>query len=262
MPAQNPIATIWNRLRHPVDTIRSNIREGANEWRQHPIQEGLQRLIGFGAGAATANPALGSAAGSAADRFFSWWNNRGNNDFGPGSGMPGITSPYTGSQSTMGAALGIPDYLNGAIPQGQPENPEQPTDPNEHPSQRRPYDATITPIGQQAPQPPANYGAGWRTGEGGSGLGGGWSTVSGNRLQALFGDLGSSGTGSLAGDGQALLPRFQNEFGRARQNGSDAGEMAIRPSGGPIKTPLSAQQFILNNPEAWARMQQEMRTRS
>ena len=93
MAENNPIATIWNHLRHPIQSIRNNLTQGANEWREHPIQEGLQRLIGVGTGLATANPGLGRAANSAADRFFSWLNNRGNNDFGPASGLQGITSP-------------------------------------------------------------------------------------------------------------------------------------------------------------------------
>ena len=153
--------------------------------------------------------------------------------------------------------------LNGILGQFGGSQPEQPTtDPNEHPSQRRPYDATVTPFNAQSPQLPSNYDAGWRTGEGGSGLGGGWSTANGNRLQALFGDLGASGTGSLAGDGQALLPRFANEFGRARQNGRDAGEMAAPRAQKPLTgVSLTAKDYIRTHPEEWARMQQEMRSR-
>jgi hypothetical protein len=122
MAENNPIATIWNHLRHPIQSIRSNLTQGANEWREHPIQEALQRLIGVGTGLATANPGLGRAANSAADRFFSWLNNRGNNDFGPASGLQGITSPQGSDQSPISGMLGIPDYAHGQIPQAAPSN--------------------------------------------------------------------------------------------------------------------------------------------
>jgi len=109
----NGFSRFFSRV-NPFTRIRDNASAGIQEWRDHPIQEGLQRLLGFGAGAVTANPAVGAAAGAGADKFFNWWNNRQNNDFGPAGGYPGITSPNQANnanpQSNLMQMLGIPNY--------------------------------------------------------------------------------------------------------------------------------------------------------
>jgi hypothetical protein len=143
-------------LRGLINRPVENFRNGMSEWRQHPVQEGLQRLLGLGA-SAIGGPGAGMAAGQGADRFFNWYNNRGARNVeqfkptaeggmrqfsdqltqgiwnpqgeqpaatpgaqGPSqAGMPGITSPWQSQQpynSQLGALLGIPNYTQ---PQGQ-----------------------------------------------------------------------------------------------------------------------------------------------
>jgi len=113
--------TVWNRIRHPIQTVRNNLSQGASEWRAHPFQEAIQRLVGVGTGIATANPLAGRAAGSGMDHFFSWLNNRGNNNNGPGSGLPGIAGQNQQGQSSLQQFLGMPDYSSGSSWTGDPQ---------------------------------------------------------------------------------------------------------------------------------------------
>lgn len=112
--AENEQNGFVRALTRPFTNIRNNFNTGVQEFRDHPFQEGLQRLLGIGAGVATASPAVGSAVGRGADRFFNWWNNRGNDDFGPAGGYPGITSPNQSNnanpQGPLMQMLGIPNY--------------------------------------------------------------------------------------------------------------------------------------------------------
>ena len=289
MAESNPIATVWDRLRHPIQSVRSNLTQGANEWRAHPIQEALQRLIGVGTGLATANPVAGRAANSAADRFFSWLNNRGNNDFGPASGLQGITSPQGSDQSPISGMLGIPNYAGGnvgstganqyltgnfgqqpqsASPGFQPinmdygQNQQAPTP--QSPNGGLPGITSANPYPQSGPaqswHDSQGYDTGWRTGEGGTGLGGGWSTVdTGAEMSALSQLL--SNAGGTWGDAARfnMTPEFGTEIMRAdgtvRQRGGDS--RLIERTGS--NRPTTAQEFIRRNPDRWSQMLQQMR---
>lgn len=252
--------------------IRDSLHNAAQAFRDHPIQTISRGVIG-----AMYGPAASAAAGAGFDRYnrahdqapesgtpmADWQGQNVGNSLGIPrylAGDPGFTSPTSGiplmnfGSSSQSGSNGTPWLApDGILTEGQAEPTgglPGITSPNTY-TGRNPLLASMNA-----------YDAGWRTGEGGSGLGGGWSTANGNRLQALFGDLGASGTGSLAGDGQALLPRFANEFGRARQNGRDAGEMAAPRAQKPLTgVSLTAKDYIRTHPEEWARMQQEMRSR-
>ena len=141
--SSNPIATIWNRISHPVDTIRSR----ASDIGAHPFQNaasagggllatlfggpiagqavsgGLRNLFGrhndnrFNEGAAQL---LSDTNNNVSNQIWGQWQpgagqSRGSS--GPSGGMSGITSPYQPQspqgQSALAQLLGLPDYANG-----------------------------------------------------------------------------------------------------------------------------------------------------
>ena len=139
-------------------------------------------------------------------------------------------------------------------------------DPSAHPSQMRPSGHTVSPIAPSAILPgqgwhdSQGYDTGWRTGAGGTGLGGGWSTVDSGAEMAALNQL-LSNAGSTLGD--ATRFRMQGEFGTdilrpdgtTRQRGGDS--RLIERSGS--NSPTTAAEFVRRNPDRWAQMKRDMR---
>ena len=137
------------------------------------------------------------------------------------------------------------------------------SDPDAHPSQMRPSGHTVKPI---APLPGQNwhdsqgYDTGWRTGEGGTGLGGGWSTVNTGAGTAALNQLLADARSTL-GDATRfrMTPEFGTEIlrpdGTTRQRGGDS--RLIERTGS--SRPTTAQEFIRRNPDRWAQMKRDMR---
>ena len=140
------------------------------------------------------------------------------------------------------------------------------SDPNEHPSQMRPSDHTVSPIAPTAILPGQSwhdsqgYDTGWRNGSGGTGLGGGWSTVDSSAGMAALNQLLSDARSTL---GDATRFRMQGEFGTeilrpdgtTRQRGGDS--RLIERTGS--SRPTTAAEFVRRNPDRWAQMKRDMR---
>lgn len=117
---------------------------------------------------------------------------------------------------------------------------------------------TITPFAL----PGAPIDTGWRTGEGGTGLGGGWRSVDGSAAMATLGQMLSDARGTM---GQSTIRPMQQEFGttltgangQTRERGSDIRGV----DRGPLMGSATAADFIRNNPEQWAQMRRNMRDR-
>lgn len=199
--------------------------------------------------ATTAGNMLAPGLGFAVGRLIDWNRNRNFNN---------AASEYNAGQQQFSdnLASGIDNMpLNGELGQfGQSLMPSAGSQDS---------GATVTPY--SGPQQRPAQDNGWRTGEGGSGLGGGWSTLSNNAMASMLDGLGPSGTGSLAGSGDAVRFRMQPEFGveltgpngQQRTRGGDSRTMQH----GPLMSSATAQDFIRDNPEQWAQMQRRMRER-
>ena len=135
------------------------------------------------------------------------------------------------------------------------------TDPSVHPSQMRPSGHTVSAIlpGQNW-HDSQGYDTGWRTGEGGTGHGGGWSTVDTGAEMSALNQLLSDARSTL---GDATRFRMQGEFGTdilrpdgtVRQRGGDS--RLIERTGS--NRPTTAAEFVRRNPERWRQMQAEMK---
>ena len=268
------IAQVGRRL-NPVTRVR-NMFSGFSDHPMQAIGTGLLTLLG----GAVAGP-IGAQLGRAGSQYaFSQYNQSQAPD-----ALPGITSPntYGQAQPNIGTMLGIPNYAGGdpgftganqfltgnfGPQQGEPQALMQSaneTDPSVHPSQMRPSGHTVSPFAPSASLTGQNwrnsqgYDTGWRTGEGGTGHGGGWSTVdTGAEMSALNQLL--SNAGSRLGD--ATRFRMQGEFGTeilrpdgtTRQRGGDS--RLIERTGS--SRPTTAQEFIRRNPDRWSQMLQQM----
>ena len=134
------------------------------------------------------------------------------------------------------------------------------TDPSVHPSQMRPSGHTVSAIlpGQNW-HDSQGYDTGWRTGEGGTGLGGGWSTVGSSAAMSALNQLLSNAGGTL---GDATRFRMQGEFGTdilrpdgtVRQRGGDS--RLIERTGS--NRPTTAAEFVRRNPDRWEQMKRDM----
>ena len=134
----------------------------------------------------------------------------------------------------------------------------------EHASMMRPSGHTVSPIAPSATSgqnwhDSQGYDTGWRTGEGGTGLGGGWSTVNTGAEMAALSQMLSNAGGTL-GDAVRfnMTPEFGTELLRAdgtvRQRGGDS--RLIERTGS--NRPTTAQEFIRRNPDRWSQMLQQM----
>lgn len=274
------IAQVGRRL-NPVTRVR-NMFSG---FRDHPMQTigtGLLTLLG----GAVAGP-IGAQLGRAGSQYaFSQYNQ----SQAPGP-LPGITSPntYNGqAQPNIGTMLGIPNYAGGnpgftganqfltgnfgpqqgsQSPGFQPinmdygQNQQAPTP--QSPNGGLPGITSANPYPQSGPaqswHDSQGYDTGWRTGEGGTGLGGGWSTVNTGAGMSALNQLLSDARSTL---GDATRFRMQGEFGTdilrpdgtVRQRGGDS--RLIERTGS--NRPTTAQEFIRRNPDRWSQMLQQM----
>jgi len=118
--------------------------------------------------------------------------------------------------------------------------------------------------GQSVPQPSwhdsQSYDTGWRDGSGGTGLGGGWSTVDSSAGMAALNQLLSDARSTL-GDAtrSSMTPEFGTEIlrpdGTTRQRGGDS--RLIERTGS--NRPTTAAEFVRRNPDRWAQMKRDMR---
>ena len=274
------IAQVGRNL-NPVTRVR-NMFSG---FRDHPMQTigtGLLTLLG-GAVAGPIGAQLGRAGSQYAFRQY-------NQSQAPDA-LPGITSPntYNGqAQPNIGTMLGIPNYAGGnpsstganqfltgnfgpqqgsQSPGFQPinmdygQNQQAPTP--QSPNGGLPGITSANPYpqsgGAQSWHNSQGYDTGWRTGEGGTGLGGGWSTVNTGAEMAALSQMLSNAGGTL-GDAVRfnMTPEFGTELLRAdgtvRQRGGDS--RLIERTGS--NRPTTAQEFIRRNPDRWSQMLQQM----
>ena len=267
---------------NPVTRVR-NMFSG---FRDHPLQTigtGLLTLLG----GAVAGP-IGAQIGRAGSQYVF---NQYNQSQAPDA-LPGITSPntYNGqAQPNIGTMLGIPNYAGGnpgstganqfltgnfgpqqssQSPGFQPitldygQNQQAPTP--QSPNGGLPGITSANPYpqsgGAQSWHDSQGYDTGWRTGESGTGLGGGWSTVDTGAEMAALSQLLSNAGGTL---GDATRFRMQGEFGTdilrpdgtVRQRGGDS--RLIERTGS--NRPTTAAEWIRRNPQGWDQMRQEMR---
>ena len=135
----------------------------------------------------------------------------------------------------------------------------------EHASMMRPSGHTVSPFAPSATSgqnwhDSQGYDTGWRNGSGGTGLGGGWSTVDSSAEMAALNQLLSNAGGTL---GDATRFRMQGEFGTdilrpdgtVRQRGGDS--RLIERTGS--NRPTTAAEWMRRNPQGWDQMRQEMR---
>lgn len=272
------IAQVGRRL-NPVTRVR-NMFSG---FRDHPMQAigtGLLTLLG----GAVAGP-IGAQLGRAGSQYAF---NQYNQSQAPDA-LPGITSPntYGQAQPNIGTMLGIPNYAGGnpgftganqfltgnfGPQQGSPgfqpinmdygQNQQAPTPQN--PNGGLPGITSANPYPQSGPAQPwhdsQGYDTGWRTGEGGTGHGGGWSTVDTGAEMSALNQLLSNAGGTL---GDATRFRMQGEFGTdilrpdgtVRQRGGDS--RLIERTGS--NRPTTAAEWMRRNPQGWDQMRQEMR---
>mgnify|MGYP005607303701 CR=1 FL=1 len=274
------IAQVGRRL-NPVTRVR-NMFSG---FRDHPMQAigtGLLTLLG----GAVAGP-IGAQLGRAGSQYAF---NQYNQSQAPDA-LPGITSPntYGQAQPNIETMLGIPNYARGnpgstvanqfltgnfgpqqgsQSPGFQPinmdygQNQQAPTPQN--PNGGRPGITSPNPYPQSGPAKPwhdsQGYDTGWRTGEGGTGHGGGWSTVDTGAEMSALNQLLSNAGGTL---GDATRFRMQGEFGTdilrpdgtVRQRGGDS--RLIERTGS--NRPTTAAEWMRRNPQGWDQMRQEMR---
>ena len=262
-------------------------RELGSNFSDHPFQ-----TIGTGAltllGGMFGGP-LGAQVARIGSNYLTNQYNQSHAAGGP-NGLSGITGPntYGQSQPNIGTLLGIPNYAGGdpgstganqfltgnfgPQPQSnstgfQPinmdygQNQQAPTP--QSPNGGRPGITSANPYAQSAGSKPwhqsQGYDTGWRTGAGGTGHGGGWSTVdTGAEMSALSQLL--SNAGSTLGDAVRfnMTPEFGTELLRAdgtvRQRGGDS--RLIERTGS--NRPTTAQEFIRRNPDRWSQMLQQM----
>ena len=135
----------------------------------------------------------------------------------------------------------------------------------EHASMMRPSGHTVSPIAPSATSgqnwhDSQGYDTGWRNGSGGTGLGGGWSTVDSSAGMSALNQLLSDARSTL---GDATRFRMQGEFGTdilrpdgtVRQRGGDS--RLLERSGS--NRPTTAAEWIRRNPQGWEQMRQAMR---
>ncbi len=267
---------------NPVTRVR-NMFSGLRDHPMQTIGTGLLTLLG----GAVAGP-IGAQIGRAGSQYAF---NQYNQSQAPDA-LPGITSPNTfngQAQPNIGTMLGIPNYAGGnvgstganqyltgnfgqqpqsASPGFQPinmdygQNQQAPTP--QSPNGGLPGITSANPYpqsgGAQSWRDSQGYDTGWRTGEGGTGLGGGWSTVDSSAEMAALNQLLSNAGGTL---GDATRFRMQGEFGTdilrpdgtVRQRGGDS--RLIERTGS--NRPTTAQEFIRRNPDRWSQMLQQMR---
>ena len=273
------MAENWLQRLNPINRLR-NI--GQN-FREHPVQATISTLLGLGGGALA-----GPAGAQAANRGSQWLFRQYNQSQAPDA-LPGITSPNTYGQPSqnIGNLLGIPNYAGGNAGHtganqyltgnfgSQPQSPvfqpinmdygqNQQAPTPQSPNGGLPGITSANPYPQSGPAQPwhdsQGYDTGWRTGEGGAGLGGGWSTVDSGAEMAALNQL-LSNAGSTLGD--ATRFRMQGEFGTdilrpdgtVRQRGGDS--RLIERTGS--NRPTTAAEWIRRNPQGWDQMRQEMR---
>ena len=251
----------------------TRIRNIGQNFRDHPYQTGISTLLGL------VNPALGAVSRIGFDQY--------NQSQAPDA-LPGITSPNTYGQPSqnIGNLLGIPNYAGSSSganqyltgnfgqqpsnqsPGFQPinldygQNQQAPTP--QSPNGGLPGITSANPYpqsgGAQSWHDSQGYDTGWRTGEGGTGLGGGWSTVDSSAEMSALSQLLSNAGGTL-GDAARfnMTPEFGTEIMRAdgtvRQRGGDS--RLIERTGS--NRPTTAQEFIRRNPDRWSQMLQQMR---
>ena len=267
---------------NPVTRVR-NMFSGLRDHPMQTIGTGLLTLLG----GAVAGP-IGAQIGRAGSQYAF---NQYNQSQAPDA-LPGITSPNTfngQAQPNIGTMLGIPNYAGGnvgstganqyltgnfgqqpqsASPGFQPinmdygQNQQAPTP--QSPNGGLPGITSANPYPQSGPaqswHDSQGYDTGWRTGEGGTGLGGGWSTVATGAEMSALSQLLSNAGGTL-GDAARfnMTPEFGTEIMRAdgtvRQRGGDS--RLIERTGS--NRPTTAQEFIRRNPDRWSQMLQQMR---
>jgi hypothetical protein len=267
---------------NPVTRVR-NMFSGLRDHPMQTIGTGLLTLLG----GAVAGP-IGAQIGRAGSQYAF---NQYNQSQAPDA-LPGITSPNTfngQAQPNIGTMLGIPNYAGGnvgstganqyltgnfgqqpqsASPGFQPinmdygQNQQAPTP--QSPNGGLPGITSANPYPQSGPaqswHDSQGYDTGWRTGEGGTGLGGGWSTVDTGAEMSALSQLLSNAGGTL-GDAARfnMTPEFGTEIMRAdgtvRQRGGDS--RLIERTGS--NRPTTAQEFIRRNPDRWSQMLQQMR---
>ncbi len=267
---------------NPVTRVR-NMFSGLRDHPMQTIGTGLLTLLG----GAVAGP-IGAQIGRAGSQYAF---NQYNQSQAPDA-LPGITSPNTfngQAQPNIGTMLGIPNYAGGnvgstganqyltgnfgqqpqsASPGFQPinmdygQNQQAPTP--QSPNGGLPGITSANPYPQSGPaqswHDSQGYDTGWRTGEGGTGLGGGWSTVDTGAEMSALSQLLSNAGGTL---GDATRFRMQGEFGTdilrpdgtVRQRGGDS--RLIERTGS--NRPTTAAEWVRRNPQGWDQMRQEMR---
>lgn len=248
----------------------------------HPFQTigtGLLTLLG----GAVAGP-IGAQIGRAGSQYVF---NQYNQSQAPDA-LPGITSPNTYGQPSqnIGNLLGIPNYAGGNAGHtganqyltgnfgSQPQSPVfQPINMDYGQNQQAPTPQSpnggLPGITSANPYPQSGgaqswhnsqgYDTGWRTGEGGTGLGGGWSTVNTGAGMSALNQLLSNAGGTLGDAARfSMTPEFGTEIMRAdgtvRQRGGDS--RLIERTGS--NRPTTAQEFIRRNPDRWSQMLQQM----
>ena len=279
------IAQVGRRVVSGLNPVTRG-RNLVSGFRDHPFQTigtGLLTLLG----GAVAGP-IGAQIGRAGSQYAF---DRYNQSQAPDA-LPGITSPntYNGqAQPNIGTMLGIPNYAGGNPgstgasqfltgnfgPQPQSNSTGfQPINLDYGQNQQAPAPqsqngglpgiTSANPYPQSGPaqswHDSQGYDTGWRNGSGGTGLGGGWSTVDSSAAMSALSQLLSNAGGTL-GDATrfSMTPEFGTEIMRAdgtvRQRGGDS--RLIERTGS--NRPTTAAEWMRRNPQGWDQMRQEMR---